>query len=138
MIDQRLILDHFDETEAQLARRGPAAAASLSDLKPLAEQRKKALAELESLRARQNAANKGMAGLDKSSPEFATRRSELGSLSKDAKLAQEKLNEIERGFEPLLARVPNLPDAGVPEGKGDADNKEVHVWGKPPEQPFTV
>ncbi len=48
----------------------------------------------------------------------------------------EKLKEILKEWQGLMLQVPNIPDISVPEGEGDADNKEIKNWGEKKEFPF--
>ena len=41
-----------------------------------------------------------------------------------------------RGAEDTYRRVPNLPDASVPDGKGEEDNQLIRTWGEKPTYSF--
>ncbi|MGA0163353.1 MAG: serine--tRNA ligase [Bdellovibrionota bacterium] len=58
---------------------------------------------------------------------------ELGPKLKDA---EAQLNRIESELFDLVARLPNLPQDSVPDGKSDEDNVEVHRWGELPSFDF--
>ena len=45
--------------------------------------------------------------------------------------AEARIPLLEQRLHELLADVPNLPDAGVPDGEGPEDNIEVRRWGTP-------
>jgi seryl-tRNA synthetase len=49
-----------------------------------------------------------------------------------------ELHGIQARLDDFLSRIPNLPDADVPEGTSEADNREVHRWGSPREFAFPV
>lgn len=51
---------------------------------------------------------------------------------------EEELREIMKEWQLLMVQVPNVPDISVPEGKSDADNKEVRVWGDIPKFSFPI
>lgn len=51
---------------------------------------------------------------------------------------EEELREIMKEWQLLMVQVPNVPDISVPEGKSDADNKEVRTWGDIPEFSFGI
>ena len=42
---------------------------------------------------------------------------------------EEKLKPLEEKFDQLMVRVPNIISPDTPEGKSDADNKEIFHWG---------
>jgi seryl-tRNA synthetase len=138
MLDLRHVVEHLADVRAGLGRRSEAVAAQLDPIAELAAERRRLIGEAEKKQAERNAASKEMAKADKASPEFARRRDELKELSALVKELETKAGDCDKKVEELLARVPNVPDASVPDGGGADDNKIVHVWSKPPEQPFTV
>ncbi|KYF51011.1 serine--tRNA ligase [Sorangium cellulosum] len=138
MLDPRYVADHLDEVRASLARRSPAAAATLGDdFASTVSSRRSRIQELERWQAERNAANDAMARLDKKSPEFAQKRDELKALSAKIKEAEQVASELEKRLTELLAVVPNLPDPSVPDGAGDEDNVVVRTWGEKPSFSFT-
>ncbi len=62
---------------------------------------------------------------------------DLGKVKEEMKEAEEKLKEVMSEWRKLMISVPNIPDVSVPEGKSEADNKEVKKWGKIPKFDFT-
>ncbi len=84
--------------------------------------------------------------------ELNTTSKEIGNLFKagkaaEANLVKEKtvllkdeikeltssMQNIESKLDELLVQIPNIPHKSVPEGKGEADNLEIHSGGKIPE-----
>ncbi|MGK3998967.1 serine--tRNA ligase [Sorangium sp. So ce1024] len=138
MLDPRHVADHLDEVRAALARRSPAAAATLGDdFASTVSERRSRIQELERWQAERNAANDAMARLDKKSPEFAAKRDELKALSARIKEAEQVVAELEKRMTELLSSVPNLPDPSVPDGAGEEDNVVVRTWGEKPSFSFT-
>jgi len=80
------------------------------------------LQEVESLRARQKAANTAMAALPKGSPEFVAKVAEMKSVSTAVKERELGLKEIEEKWRHALLALPNLPHASVPAGRTAEDN----------------
>src|SRR5262245_36634889 len=138
MLDLRHVVEHLADVRAGLGRRSAAVAAQLDPVAELAAERRRLIGDAEKKQAERNAASKEMAKADKASPEFARRRDELKELSALVKELETKAAECDKKVEELLARIPNVPDASVPDGGGADDNAVAHTWGKPPEQPFTV
>ncbi len=137
MLDPRYVADHLGEVRAALARRSPAAAATLGDdFASTVSTRRSKVQELERWQAERNAANDAMARLDKKSPEFAQKRDELKGLSARIKEAEQVVSELEKGMTELLSSVPNLPDPSVPDGAGEQDNVVVRTWGEKPSFSF--
>ncbi|XXT18701.1 serine--tRNA ligase [Sorangium sp. So ce429] len=138
MLDPRHVADHLDEVRAALARRSPAAAATLGDdFASTVSTRRSRIQELERWQAERNAANEAMARLDKKSPEFAQKRDELKALSARIKEAEQVASELEKRMTELLSGVPNVPDPSVPDGAGEEGNVVVRTWGEKPSFSFT-
>ncbi|WP_438006357.1 serine--tRNA ligase [Sorangium sp. So ce321] len=138
MLDPRHVADHLDEVRAALARRSPAAAATLGDdFASTVSTRRSRIQELERWQAERNAANDAMARLDKKSPEFAQKRDELKALSARIKEAEQVVSELEKRMTEVLSGVPNVPDPSVPDGAGEEGNVVVRTWGEKPSFSFT-
>ncbi|MFT3773432.1 MAG: serine--tRNA ligase [Minicystis sp.] len=137
MLDLRHVMDHLEEVQAGLRRRSAAAAETLAPIAELGKKRRELIGAVEGKQAQRNQANEAMAKLDKKSAEFAEKRDLLKQLSADIKEAEKALTEVESEVNRLLAVVPNIPDPGVPEGKGEEDNKVVRTWGEKPSFSFT-
>ncbi len=50
----------------------------------------------------------------------------------------ERRKAVELQIEEMLMSIPNLPQASVPDGAGEADNVEVRRWGTPVEHAFAA
>jgi seryl-tRNA synthetase len=137
MLDLRQVVDHIDEVRAALLRRSPAAADTLTPIADLARTRRAAIQAVEAKAAARNLANEAMAKLPKGAPEFAQKREELKSLSTEIKGLEKDLAETEAKIQELIAVVPNLPDASVPDGASEEDNQVVRVWGDEKSYGFT-
>ncbi len=55
---------------------------------------------------------------------------EMRVVKEDIKSHEDKLKNIMEEWQGLMLQVPNVPDMTVPEGKTDAENQEVKVWGE--------
>ena len=139
MLDARYVSDHLDEVRAQLARRSPEDAALLDAVAELAKKRRELVQATEKLQAARNSASDAMAALAKSGDREAmqARREELKKLSEDVKRGEAGVAEIESAIEQKLLTIPNVPHATTPEGKSDADNPVLRVWGAKPSFDFT-
>ena len=132
MLDLRYVVDHLDEVRTSLQRRGPEAARSLASIAELARERREAITRSEAMAQERNGANQEMSKLPKGSPEFQAKRESLGELSSRIKELQKTITDVEARIEELLLVVPNMPDAGIPDGKSADDNRIVRVWGDKP------
>jgi seryl-tRNA synthetase len=138
MLDPRWVTEHLDEVRQSLARRGPAAVASLDRLAELGRRRRQVITELERLRAQRNEANAVMAKLDKKSEAFARRREELRTLGERIKELDRESARLESELESLLLEVPNVPHESTPDGLDATGNVVVKVWGEKPSFSFAV
>jgi seryl-tRNA synthetase len=137
MLDLRHVMDHLEEVQAGLRRRSAAAAETLSPIAELGQSRRELIGAVERKQAERNRANEEMGKADKKSPAFAEKRDELKRLSAEIKDAEKALGELEGRIQATLAVVPNVPDPGVPDGKGEEDNQVVRTWGEKPTFSFT-
>lgn len=95
----------------------------------LDERRRKLTFERDELKATQNRAGKEMPRLQ--GAERDKLRKEMGEVSTRAKALEAEVQSLEVEIEGLLLRIPNLPDADVPDGETDKDNVEIKRWGEP-------
>ncbi|GIX35652.1 MAG: serine--tRNA ligase [Lysobacteraceae bacterium] len=63
---------------------------------------------------------------------------EVAGIGDELKASEQRLAALRGELEALLARVPNLPDPDVPEGRDERDNVEQHRWGEPRSFDFPV
>jgi seryl-tRNA synthetase len=137
MHDIRWIRDNAKAFDAALARRGLAPEAD--KLIALDEKRRAAIRLFEESQARRNAASKEIGEAKKKKDEATAQRlmvevnqlkETLPGFEADAKVAEKELNDI-------LATIPNLPLAEVPDGKDEHGNVEHHQWGAKRNYAFT-
>lgn len=120
MLDPRLIRESPDLVRAGIARKHLEADLDAA-LEADAAWRAR-LAEVERLRARQKAANAGVASLPKGSPEFLEKVREMKGLAAEVKAGEEALKPLEERANAALLALPNLPHESVPDGRGPEDN----------------
>ncbi len=101
----------------------------------LDEFRRKALSELEGLRAKKNKANEEITALLKAKKDAKDKISSMKIIAEKIDNLEDKLKEIDTELDKLLLLVPNIPHPSTP--RGDASKKEiVRTWGKVPEFDF--
>ncbi|HCR29414.1 MAG TPA: serine--tRNA ligase [Opitutae bacterium] len=132
MIDLKLLRECPDDVRAGIAKKRNDC--DLDTVLAVDEERRKLIAEVETLRSRQKAANIEMAGLPKGSPEFLEKVKELKIVSAEIKEQDSKLKELDLAWNEHYLSVPNLPDASVPEGSDESGNVEIKQWGDIPEK----
>jgi seryl-tRNA synthetase len=138
MLDLRHVVDQFEEVRKRLGRRGAGVAAGLDEIASLAQERRHAITSEEKLAQELNAQNALMAKIaDKKSADFQAARERLRALGDERKQFESKRNEVEAKIAEILQRLPNEPDASVPDGDSDANNVIVRSWGEKRAMDFT-
>ena len=132
MLDIKLIREKPDFVRQQLATRGAGDDARIDELLKLDEQRRKILAEVESLKAQRNRVSKEIGALmgQKKTGEAEAKKTETRELGDRIAALDKQAGEVEAARNALMLQLPNLPHESVPEGKTAADNREVRVHGE--------
>ncbi|MFM8443821.1 MAG: serine--tRNA ligase [Methylococcus sp.] len=129
MLDPKLIRSELEQVETQLARRGfPLDTAAFSALET---RRREVQARTQSLQSERNSRSKLVGQAKARGEDIQPLLAEMASFGDELKRMEAELDDIQAGLEDLLLGVPNILDADVPEGRSEADNREVHRWGKP-------
>ncbi len=92
------------------------------------EERRKILAEVEDLRAKQNIAS-GQIPQIKEGSERQKLITEMKAVKENLSHKEDELKRVIGEWEGLMLDVPNVPDPSVPEGNSDLDNQEIRKWG---------
>ena len=134
MHDIRTIRDNPEAFDAALRRRGlPAMSA---ELLAIDRRRRAAITGSEQTQARRKALSKQI-GIARGKGEPADALvAEVNSLDTVQKTAEKSVADSGNELEALLAGIPNLPAADVPDGKDEHDNREVRRVGNPRNFPF--
>lgn len=104
----------------------------------LAERRRDAIQQFESLRAEQKQASGQMRNLKPETPEFQETRATLRAMSDRIKALEAERKEAEAELEQTLMTLPNLIADEVPIGAGEEDNVERATVGSPRTFDFDV
>ena len=131
MHDIRLIRDDPAAFDAALARRG-LGGSSVAVLALDAERRAVAT-KMQEAQGRRNEASKAIgAAMGRGDQDEAERlKAEVASLKDTVPALEGEERELTRRLSDMLALIPNLPAADVPEGADEKDNVEVSRWGAP-------
>ncbi|GLV20687.1 serine--tRNA ligase [Sphingobium sp. TomMM35A] len=131
MHDIRFIRENPAAFDAGLGRRG--FAASSADILALDERSRAIKTELQQGQARRNEASKaiGAAMAAKDMEKAETLKAEVAALKESMPALENEDREVSEKLHALLAAIPNLPAADVPEGADEAENVEVSRWGEP-------
>jgi seryl-tRNA synthetase len=134
MLDMVWVREHLEEVRTALRNRG--GTGDLSEFTRLDEDRRAALREVETLKARRNRDSEEIARLKKAKQDAEPLIREMRELGERIKTLDARSGEAEAALQALLLTLPNLPDAGVPVGRGAEDNLEVRRWGDAPRFDF--
>jgi seryl-tRNA synthetase len=134
VLDIKVIREKPDIVRQRLATRGAGDEAEIDSLVSLDEQRRKALAEVEALKAQRNRVSKEIGALmaQKKGAEAEAKKSETRQIGDRIAELDKGVAETEKARDEILLRLPNLPHSSVPIGKSAADNPEVRAWGEKP------
>ncbi|MBY0531035.1 MAG: serine--tRNA ligase [Xanthobacteraceae bacterium] len=136
MHDIKWIRDNKDAFDKGLARRGLSAEAG--DLIALDEKRRTVIAKLQAMQERRNAVSKevGEAKKAKDEPRAQKLMAEVASIKDEMPKLEAEQQQFEKKLDEILASIPNLPAADVPDGKDEKGNKEYRRHGSVPNMAF--
>jgi seryl-tRNA synthetase len=134
MLDINLIRKQPDFVKQRLATRGAGDEAHIEAILQLDEQRRKALAEVEALKALRNKVSKEIGALmgQKKIEEANAKKAETKDLGDQIAALDKQAGEAEAGRDKLMLGLPNLPHESVAIGKSAEDNPVVRVHGEKP------
>ncbi|MBC7909229.1 MAG: serine--tRNA ligase [Pyrinomonadaceae bacterium] len=132
MLDLNFVRENLERVRAALeARRFPADA--LDKFADADAERRRVIAESDSLNAERNAASREIGALMKEGKkdEAEARRSAVGQLKERIAELDRARDEAEARMREILSTIPNVPSESVPVGDESA-NREERKWGQSP------
>jgi len=137
MLDLNYVRDNLEKVRAGLQTRGEAAAA-LDDFVEADGERRRIIAESDTLNATRNTASREIGALMKAGKrdEAETRRKEVNELKERIAELDRQRDQAETRMHDLISTLPNIPHESVPVGKDESANLEIHRWGTKPEFDF--
>jgi seryl-tRNA synthetase len=136
MLDLNFVRDNLPLVEEKLRQRGMDPSAVLKDFAELDTQRRHAITEAETLKARRNKATDEIGRLKKSGQDASALMAEMKDLREQVQAREKAAEHLDARLREILIGLPNLSHASVRVGHGADDNVEARRWGKPPEFPF--
>ena len=130
VLDRVWVRDHLDEVEAALRQRG--GAVNVDELRRLDGERRAALREVETLKARRNSVSGEIARMKKEGKDAADLIEEMRGAGDRIKDLDAKAGAADEALQALLLTLPNIPDRSVPVGSSSDDNVEVRRRGTTP------
>ncbi len=131
MIDIKLIRSNPEKIKAGARKRNYNADATVDEILKMDERRREATTQVESMRAKQNAAGKKIPQIRKSGGDASDLLAQMKSLSAEIKKQKTTLEELEKKQKDLLLSLPNMPDEDVPAG-GKENNQPLRYFGQKP------
>ncbi len=134
MLDIKSIRERPEAVRDRLAARGGGDEKQIDKVLALDEARRRALAEVEALKATRKRVSMEIGTLmkEKQSAQAEAKKAEMRAVGERISELDHQVAEAEAAREEVMIRLPNLPHASVPTGAGAADNREVRTWGEKP------
>ena len=137
MLDLNFVRDNLPRVEEMLRQRGADPAAVLKDFRDVDTQRRQAITEAETMKARRNKASEDIAKLKKSGQDATAAMAETKELREQIQTREKIAADLDARLQDILAGIPNVPHSSVPVGQGPEENVEVRRWGQAPKFDFT-
>ena len=137
MLELSFVRDNLPRVEEMLRQRGADPAAVLRDFRDVDTQRRQAITEAETMKARRNKASEDINQLKKSGQDATAAIAETKDLREQIQTREKMAADLDARLRDILAGIPNLPHASVPVGQSAEENLEVRRWGSPPQFDFT-
>jgi len=109
----------------------------LRDFRDVDTQRRQAITEAETMKARRNKASEDINQLKKSGQDATAAIAETKDLREQIQAREKMAADLDARLRDILAGIPNLPHSSVPVGQSADENLEVRRWGSPPQFDFT-
>ena len=135
MLEIKYVRENLSTVSEALENRG--ADADLDSFKEADARRRKILTEMEALKHRRNVVSDEIAQKKKNGEDAGDQVSEMREVSGRIKQMEQDLAECETRLKEVLIRIPNVPDASVPVGRDDTENRLVREVGEKPGFDFT-
>jgi len=136
MLDLNFVRNNLPLVEQKLRERGLDPGEVLKDFHEIDQQRRQAITDAETIKARRNRASEQIAKLKKSGQDGSALIAETKELREQIQDREKVAADLETRLQQILAGLPNLPNESVPVGKTAEDNEEIRRWGSPPKFDF--
>ncbi|WP_110690314.1 serine--tRNA ligase [Salinicola endophyticus] len=136
MLDPKLLRSDPQFVAQRLALRG--FTLDTASLESLESRRRELQTATEQLQNERNVRSKAIGKAKAAGEDIQPLLDEVGQLGDELDRAKVQLAEVQSEWDTLVAGLPNLPHASVPEGADEDDNVELHRWGAPRAFDFEV
>ena len=137
MIDIKKLRDDFDNTAAELARRG-VEKERLEKARDLDTKRRQLVSETETLKAKRNAASKEIGVIAKAGGDIAAAKEEMRKVGDRISEIDKELGTVDVDLREALLMIPNIPAPEIPTGMDSAANVVVRTVGEWKDPDFKI
>jgi seryl-tRNA synthetase len=137
MIDLAFVRANLPVVEEKLRARGMDPAVALGDFAAIDRERRDAITQVETLKARRNKLTEEIARLRKSGADATAVTEETRSLKAEVDALESRATIADERLQSILQTIPNLPQDSVPVGSDEHGNVAEKYWGDKPTFDFT-
>lgn len=130
MLDIKVIRENPQRVKAEMKSRNCEMDAKIDELLKIDSDRREALAQMEAMKAEQNAVSKKIPELKRAGKDVTEIMNEMKALSDQISEVSAELGSLEEKQRAILLGIPNIPHETVPLGTDDSANVEVKRWGE--------
>ena len=131
MLDIRLLREDAASVKARLATRTGNYSDLIDQILACDARRRESETRVQHLRAEKNRLSKEIGGLKKSGADSSELEAQVKGFSNEMEDLGRVATELDAEQRNLLLQVPNLPAAGLPEGRDAEANVAIKHWGEP-------
>jgi len=131
MLDIRLLREDAAAVKARLATRTGNYSDLIDQILACDARRRESETRVQHLRAEKNRLSKEIGGLKKSGADSSELEAQVKGFSNEMEELGRLATELDAEQRNLLLQVPNLPAAGLPEGRDAEANVAIKHWGEP-------
>ena len=126
MLDLKVLRENFETIAEALKKRGKEI--KLDTVMKLDAERRAMMTKVEELKAKRNRISKEIPAMKKKGEDVSDTMMEMKVLASQIKDYDAELQVMSARLGQLMMSIPNRPDASVPAGTDDSDNKEVRKF----------
>lgn len=134
MLDPKLLRTHLQDVAAILKRRGMKL--DTENIKKLEIRRRELQMHTQELQNERNTRSKSIGKAKAAGEDIQPLLKEVARLGDALKEEENALKQLQEQLRDIALGLPNLPDASVPDGKDEEDNREERTWGEIPRFDF--
>jgi len=135
MLSREYLREHADDYLRALKNSG--SSADIERFVELDTERRRTIAQVETLKNQRNVASQEIAALKKSRQDASAQIEAMKGVGDEIKSLDERLAAVEQELKSLELGFPNVPHESVPVGPDETANRVERMWGEKPRFDFT-